>query len=131
MVLDTSAYSALRAGRVSIAQYISEIQTIVMPVAALAELRFGFLKGKNTEKNEIFLKGFLANPRVSVAVAGEGTAELYSKLAYICQKRGRSLSHNDIWIAACALELEETLLTLDIDFEALREEFGDRLVVLS
>ncbi|XYH97448.1 PIN domain-containing protein [Sorangium sp. So ce1128] len=45
--------------------------------------------------------------------------------AYLVRK-GRKLSDNDVWIAACARATSATLITTDKDFDPLHGEFIQR-----
>jgi len=58
------------------------------------------------------------------------TTEQFAKLFVYAERRGRALSHNDLWIAALAQETDETLVTLDKDFTVFAPLMEDRLVLL-
>ena len=58
------------------------------------------------------------------------TTEHYAQVQLLCQQRGEALSQNYIWIAALARETDDTLLTFDKDFTALKETLGDKLIIL-
>lgn len=131
MILDTNVYSALQIGSVSAVQAISTATEIVLPTVVIAELRFGFLAGTQHEKNERLLQRFLAQDIVKIIEPTLQTTEHYAVLAAYCRKIGKALSHNDLWIAALAVEHELPLLTYDQDFLALESHLLDKLVVLS
>jgi predicted nucleic acid-binding protein len=130
MLLDTNAYSALALGEQSVVEVISGASEIKLPLPVIAELRYGFVKGSRSERNEQALQRFLAQEQVSIAVPTLKTTELYAQLQLFCVKRGKSLSHNDLWIAALARETDDTLVTFDEDFKPLLEIFGSKLIIL-
>ena len=41
----------------------------------------------------------------------------YSRIKYSCERKGSRLDENDLWIAATAITLVATLVTLDVDFK--------------
>jgi tRNA(fMet)-specific endonuclease VapC len=131
MFLDTVAYSALAEGMQSIIDAISSASAITLPLPVIGELRYGFLKGSQTERNEENLQRFLAQAHVSIAEPTIKTTTLYAQLQLLCVRRGKVLSHNDIWIAALALEAEATLVTYDQDFSVFSELFDNKLIILT
>jgi tRNA(fMet)-specific endonuclease VapC len=130
MLLDTNVYSALARGVQSAADTISRATDIEIPLPVIAELRYGFLKGSQRDRNEQTLQKFLAQPQVSVAVPTVKTTDIYANLQFHCTKKGKALSQNDIWIAALANELNEILVTFDADFSVFVPIFGDKLIIL-
>jgi predicted nucleic acid-binding protein len=96
----------------------------------IAELRYGFAKGSKHEANEQVLQRFLAQEQVSIVLPTLKTTDLYAQLQLFCVTRGKSLSHNDLWIAALARETDDALVAFDQDVEPLREFFGDKLIIL-
>ncbi len=130
MLLDTNAYSALARGFQSIVDIVSNAPELTLPLPVIAELRYGFAKGAQTEHTEQILQKFLAQPQISISVPTLKTTELYAKLGLYCSQSGRVLSHNDIWIAALTQETEQTLVTFDKDFVVLADILGDRLLIL-
>ena len=130
MVLDTSAYSALAQGVETIADVISGVPELSLPLPVIAELRYGFLKGSRPDHNERMLQKFLAQPQIRVLVPTMKTTDVYAELQLHCTKRGKALAHNDIWIAALAYEADDMLVTFDKDFAALTEILGDKLLLL-
>lgn len=130
MILDTNAYSALVRGERTITEVVSSAEELTLPLPVIAELRYGFMKGSQRERNSRMLERFIAQPQIHIIAPTIKTAEHYATLQLLCQQKGRALSHNDIWIAALARELEGTLVTFDKDFSVLVEVFGDKLIIL-
>lgn len=130
MLLDTNAYSALARGAPTIVEVIKTASEMWLPLPAIAELRYGFAKGSQAERNEQNLQRFLAQPQIAIAVPTIKTTKYYAELQLLCQQKGRALSQNDIWIAALAREANATLVTFDKDFEILAPVFDDKLIIL-
>jgi predicted nucleic acid-binding protein len=68
---------------------------------------------------------------VEVLMPSMQTVDIFAGLQDYAKRTGRSLSDNDIWIAALTQEVGDTLVTYDNDFSAFREQLGDKLIVLS
>lgn len=130
MILDTNAYTALARSNPAITELVSSRHELILPLQVIAELRYGFAKGTRTAQNERNLQRFLAQSQVSVIKPSLKTTNHYAQLQLLCQQRGRALSHNDIWIAALALETGDTLATFDRDFSVFQNVFGEQLVIL-
>ncbi len=131
MILDTNAYSALLRGKESVSQVVSNAHELYLPLPVIAELRYGFLKGSQSERNEQVLQNFLAQPQISIVFPTLKTTDIYAKLHHLCQQKGRALSQNDIWIAALAQENKYTLITFDKDFKVFKGIFDNKLLILS
>lgn len=131
MLIDTSIYGSLAKGTQSAVSAIRNAEEIKLPLPVIAELRYGFLKGSQTEKNEITLQKFLSQPNIHIASPSIKTTEIYAELQLYCIKRGKALSHNDLWIAALARETDDDLVTFDKDFSVFEEIFGNKLVLLT
>jgi len=131
MILDTNAYSALARGVPAITELVNNTSGLALPLPVIAELRYGFAKGSQTERNEQLLQRFLAQPQISVATPTLQTTKHYAELQLLCQQKGKALSQNDIWIAALARETDKTLVTFDQDFAVFTEDFGNKLIILA
>lgn len=58
---------------------------------------------------------------VILDVSHERVLDRYAEFRVLLRARGKALSDNDVWIAACAAAAGATLLTTDRDFEALAD----------
>lgn len=130
MQLDTNAYTALALGKQQIIGLLDGVLELKLPLPVIAELRYGFIKGSRTEYNEQILQKFLAQPHTSVVIPTLETTTYYAELQLLCKRRGKALSHNDIWIAALAREGNDILVTFDKDFTVLKEVFANKLIIL-
>lgn len=130
LFLDTNTYSALASGQPEIISLIQKESILVLPLPVIAELRYGFLKGSQVKKNEENLQRFLSQSQVEILPPTINTTSLYAEFQLFCVKNGRSLSHNDLWIAAIVRENDGVLATYDRDFEALHDIFLEKLIIL-
>ena len=116
LLLDTSAYSSFMRGHEEIKRFVQEADTISFNPIILGELRAGFLRGRNREKNEAILKQFLASPRVKIISVEEETAERYAVIINSLWAVGKPITTNDIWIAANGMQHGLEILTTDAHF---------------
>jgi tRNA(fMet)-specific endonuclease VapC len=119
LCIDTNAYSAYRKGALEFVGILNAASHVWIPAIVLGELRFGFVNGNRNAANELLLEQFLGFPAVSVAVTGAPTSREYALLSHQLRVRGMPIPSNDIWIAACAIELNCPVLTLDVHFKRI------------
>src|SRR5437762_3374996 len=97
IALDTNRYTDMGRGLEEAARRIQEAEAIVVPFAALTELRSGFVSGTRAEENERRLIQFLGSPRVSVAYADEQTTHHYARIFRQLKEQGTPIPVNDMW----------------------------------
>lgn len=116
ILLDTSAYSAMRRGDRRLLAALREAAEVILTPVVLGELLFGFRKGKRERENRAGLREFVESPRVTLLTIDDGTAERYALLREHLQRDGVPVATNDLWIAASAAQHGLRLVTLDKDF---------------
>lgn len=121
ILLDTSAYSALRRGHSEIAQLMRQVDRIVVNPIVLGELLGGFRQGKHRHKNEDYLRTFMASPRTDVVPLDEGTAERYAVILDSLRGAGTPIPTNDLWIAASAMQHGLVLVTTDAHYRKVSQ----------
>lgn len=119
VLLDTSAYSALRRGHQAIIEVLRRSETVSIPAIVLGELYSGFRAGSRWVENTEQLAQFVSKPSVRVVDITAQTALRYAEVDVYLRERGRPIPRNDVWIAAAALEHGLHLLTLDIHFREI------------
>lgn len=117
VLLDTSAYSAVRRGDTRLQAPLQDASEVVLTAVVLGELLFGYKGGALERENQALLQEFMDSPRVTVLPVDEGTAERYAVIRDYLRRQGTPISANDIWIAASAAQHGLRLLTLDGDFK--------------
>ena len=119
VLLDTSAYSALRRGHQAILDVLRRSENVVVSAVVLGELYTGFRLGNRWNENTAQLREFLSKPSVGIVNITEETAMRYAEVDVYLRERGRPIPRNDVWIAAGALEHGCQLLTLDAHFREI------------
>jgi tRNA(fMet)-specific endonuclease VapC len=117
LLLDTNAYNRYVAGASSVLEAIRQVDIVYMSIFVLGELWYGFKWGTREQENRQLLRKFLGAPRTRVLEATEATSEHYGSLKAHLKRSGTPIPHNDIWIAAQALETGSVLFTFDSHFD--------------
>lgn len=116
VILDTNGYSELQVGNNQIKKVTLAADTIYISAASLGELYGGFKAGLKENLNIELLGYFLDGNKVRIAKIGKYTAMIYGDISLSLRKQGTPLPINDVWIAACAIETNSTLVTYDKHF---------------
>jgi tRNA(fMet)-specific endonuclease VapC len=119
LALDTSRYTDLCRGQVSVVETVELAQEVWLPFVVLGELRAGFAVGSQGPRNEAVLGRFLMKPGVSVLYADDQTTRHYAALYRQLRKQGTPIPTNDMWIAALVLQHSLVLFARDTHFDAL------------
>ena len=117
LLLDTTAYSAMRRGDRRLVAPLAEASEIVLTSVVVGELVYGFVGGRLEEQNRRLLREFLESDRVRVVSVDEETAERYAAIRDYLRKKGTPIPTNDLWIAASAAQHGLKLLCLDRHFK--------------
>jgi|GEM_PF-1129938 len=112
----------LRAGS-SLFEQPLRFSEFFLPNVALAELYFGAHRSNRVKENLLQIQHFLK--QVVLVFPDDEITKTYGYVAANLARIGKSISQNDIWIAATALHLDLPLATLDRHFE-----YVDRLTVV-
>ena len=119
LALDTNMYTAYMRGAAEVRAKVRGAQRVVLPVATVAELLYGFRQGNRYEKNRTQLDEFLASPFVEFHPATVKTADRFGRISAQLRCAGTPIPVNDVWIAAQAMESGAVLLTGDGHFERI------------
>jgi tRNA(fMet)-specific endonuclease VapC len=117
LLLDTSAYSAMRRGDERLLRPVREASDIFLTPVVIGELLYGFRGGGLAEQNRDLLREFLDSERVDVVAVDEETAERYAVIRDHLRREGIPIPANDLWIAASAAQHGLVLMTLDSHFK--------------
>ena len=122
LVLDTNIYTDYAEG---LPETVDTIAThgeqIYLPSVVLGELNFGFMNGSRQRFNERKLQQFMDRLHVEVIDVNADVARKYAIIFLFLQKRGTKIPINDVWIAACCMEVGGTLLTRDKHFRLVEQ----------
>ena len=76
----------------------------------------GFEKGERKIENLRLLQNFITGYKTIQLKIDNKIAELYGQIYYELQGKGTPIPTNDVWIAACAIETDSTLISYDTHF---------------
>ena len=127
VILDTSAYSAFMRGVEGVKLALQRADEVYVNPIILGELRAGFLRGANREKNEGELRAFLSSPRVSILSMDEDTGDRYAVIRNALWRAGTPIPANDIWVAATAMQYGLRVLTTDSHYLHVKQVIVDHL----
>ena len=119
IVLDTSAYSRLRAGHAQVLEWVASAHVVIVPVTVLGELDAGFELGRRALENRRVLGEFLDEPFVNVLEVTATTVRHYARIFAALRRAGTPIPINDVWIAAATVECNGHLLTFDRDYSRI------------
>ena len=118
LVLDTNIYSDYAEG---LPQTVDMIAThgeyIYIPSIVVGELTLGFMHGNRQQFNERKLRQIVNRLRIESIDVTVDIARKYAIIYLALKKKGIKIPINDVWIAACCMEVGGTLLTRDKHFE--------------
>ncbi len=117
LMLDTNAYCAMMRSDAKTIQCIEAADEIYLPSVVLGELYAGFRLGNRYEENMAALNAFLQLPGVEIIDIDQDIADRYSIIFKCLKEAGTPIPTNDLWIAACSLELGARLLAKDRHFQ--------------
>lgn len=125
LVLDTNAYCDYAEGIAETVETIAEFgDEIYLPVVVLAELTYGFMKGRRQKENEDKLSQVIDRLKIGIIDVDKDVARKYAVLYRHLVDKGRKIPVNDVWVAACCMSIGGTLLSRDRHFDEI--EFLDR-----
>jgi len=90
---------------------------IFLPSIVLGELNFGFVKGTRQQFNERKLQQVVNRLKIEIINVDANVARKYGIIYLSLEKKCFRIPINDVWIAACCMEVGGTLLTKDKHFE--------------
>ena len=122
LVLDTNIYTDYAEGLPETVETIATHgEQIYLPSVVLGELNFGFMNGSRQRFNERKLQQFISRLHVEVIDVNADVARKYAIIFLSLHKKGTKIPINDVWIAACCMEVGGTLLTRDMHFRFVEQ----------
>ncbi len=119
LVLDTNAYCLCDTGFDSALSVLEEATFFFIPAIVYGELYYGFKHGNRFEENLKHLEKFISEFNVEIINVTTAVAKQFGDIYAGLRKKGKPIPTNDIWIAACSLEVGGTLLTADGHFKSI------------
>jgi predicted nucleic acid-binding protein len=119
-VLDTNTYCDYAEGLPDVVDIMAtHSQYLSIPSVVLGELHYGFMKGSRQQFNEKKLRQMISHLKIEIIDVNADVARKYAFIYRSLEKKGTKIPINDVWIAACCMEVGGTLLTRDQHFEAV------------
>ncbi|MFB3905752.1 MAG: type II toxin-antitoxin system VapC family toxin [Acidobacteriota bacterium] len=118
--MDTCIYSDFAEGLPDVVNTMATFgDFLFMPSVVLGELQYGFLKGTRQELNEKKLRQIISRLNIEVVPVDKQVARKYAIIYMSLVRKGKKIPLNDVWIAACCMEVGGTLFTRDRHYEAI------------
>ena len=118
LVLDTNIYCDYAEGLSHAADFLATHgEDIFLPSIVLGELAYGFMKGTRQQFNERKLQEIIKRLQIEIIDVNQNVARKYAIIYLSLVKRGTMIPINDVWIAACCMEVGGTLVSRDRHFQ--------------
>ena len=122
LVLDTNIYCDFAEGLPDVVDTIAtSAESLFIPAIVLGELNYGFMKGSRQAFNEKKLRHSISVLNIDIINVDGNVARKYAMIYISLVKKGRKIPINNVWIAACCMEVGGTLLTRDRHFEVVEQ----------
>ena len=117
LVLDTNVYCDYAEGLPDVVDTMARFgESFFIPSIVLGELACGFLKGRRQAFNERKLQQIINRLKIEIVGVDPDVARKYGLIYLSLERKGARIPLNDVWIAACCMEVGGTLLTRDRHF---------------
>lgn len=117
-VIDANIYCDFAEGVAQTVEVLATLgELLYLPSVVIGELTYGFLKGRRRVDNERKLQEIIDLLEIHVVDITRSVAEKYGLIYGSLVQKGRKIPLNEVWIAACCMEVGGTLLTRDHHFE--------------
>ena len=118
LVLDTNIYCDFAEGISQTVDVLADLgKTLFLPAIVIGELSYGFMKGTRRAANERKLDEIIQLLEIQIVDVTRSVASKYGLIYLSLVQKGQKIPLNDVWIAACCMEVGGTLLTRDHHFE--------------
>ena len=118
LVLDTNVYCDYAEGIPNVIDYMAiHGEDIFLPSIVIGELTYGFMKGSRQKFNERKLQEIIKKLHVEIIDVNQNVSRKYALIYLSLTKKGTKIPINDVWIAACCMEVGGSLLTRDRHFQ--------------
>ncbi len=118
LVLDANIYCDYAEGLpVTVDFLATHGEDIFLPSIVLGELTYGFMRGSRQQFNERKLREIIKKLQIEIIDVNQNVARKYALIYLSLVKKGTKIPINDVWIAACCMEVGGTFLTRDQHFQ--------------
>ena len=122
LVLDTNIYCDYAEGLPHAVEFMAARgDDIYLPSIVLGELTYGFMKGSRHQFNERKLQEIINKLAIEIIDVNHNVSRKYAIIYLSLVKKGTKIPINDVWIAACCMEVGGTLITRDRHFQHVEQ----------
>ena len=122
LVLDTNVYCDYAEGLPHAVNILATRgDDIYLPSIVLGELTYGFMKGRRQQFNEKKLQEIINKLAIEIIDVNQNVSRKYAIIYLYLVKKGAKIPINDVWIAACCMEVGGTLMTRDRHFRHVEQ----------
>jgi len=122
LVLDSNVYCDYAEGIPNVVDYMAvHGEDIFLPSIVIGELTYGFMKGSRQKFNERKLQEIIKKLQIEIIDVNQNVSRKYALIYLSMVKKGTKIPINDVWIAACCMEVGGTLLTRDHHFQHVEQ----------
>ncbi len=122
LVLDTNVYCDYAEGLADVVEAMAQYgEFLFIPSIVLGELTYGFMKGERQQFNERKLRQLISRLKIEIIDVKAEVARKYGLIFLSLQRKAAKIPVNDVWIAACCMEIGGTLLTRDKHFTLVEQ----------
>jgi predicted nucleic acid-binding protein len=122
LVLDTNIYCDYAEGLPHAVDFLAtRSEDIFLSSIVLGELTYGFMKGSRRQFNERKLQEIIDKLKIEIIDVNQNVSRKYAIIYLSLAKKGTKIPINDVWIAACCMEVGGTLLTRDQHFQHVEQ----------
>ncbi len=122
LVLDTNIYCDYAEGISETVDIIAKNnENIYIPSIVIGELRYGFMKGSRWNFNNNKLRHVINRLNINIIDVDQDVAKKYAIIYKSLVIKGKKIPINDVWIAACCMEVGGSLITRDKHFESVEQ----------
>jgi len=122
LVLDTNVYCDYAEGIPNVVDYLAvHGEDIFLPSIVIGELTYGFMKGSRQKFNEKKLQEIIKKLQVKIIDVNQNVSRKYALIYLSLVKKDNKIPINDVWIAACCMDVGGTLLTRDRHFRHVEQ----------
>jgi predicted nucleic acid-binding protein len=122
LVLDTNIYCDYAEGVPNVVDYMAvHGEDIFLPSIVIGELTYGFMKGSRQKFNGKTLQEIIKKLDVEIIDVNQNVSRKYALIYLPLVEKGTKIPIDDVWIAACCMEVGGTLLTRDRHFRHIEQ----------
>ncbi|MGR3177430.1 MAG: type II toxin-antitoxin system VapC family toxin [Candidatus Anammoxibacter sp.] len=122
LALDTNIYYDYAEGIPDTVDIIAKnIKSIYIPSVVIGELLYGFMKGSKWNFNNNKLRQVIHRLDITIINVDQNVAKKYAIIYKSLAIKGKKIPINDVWIAACCMEVGGSLITRDKHFKSVEQ----------